>query len=383
MQPGVYHDLTNAEYHGGPGISKSGLDLIHKSPLHLRHVLDAANDEQEEPSGAFLIGTATHCAILEPGKFVSDFARAPRLADYPDAVADRDELVRRVQALNENRLPKLPTSGSKPEMIARIVAALEEMPAVEYITMAEMEGMKAAELKTILENLNQNRPGLLPTTGTMAELAALLREQGQPVTLWSDIRDEWHRNNGHRTILKDEEFQQVAAMRDAVMAHPMAARLLNPESGLPEQSVYWVDAITGELCRCRPDWWHQDARGDILVDLKTTEDASPEGFARSVAKWRYHVQAAMYSDGVEAATGRKPRAFVFIAVEKKAPHAVGVYALDAASIDAGRVEYRADLSRYAECRATGVWPGYSDKIQPISLPVWFMRQHEAANAEQA
>ena len=98
--------------------------------------------------------------------------------------------------------------------------------------------------------------------------------------------------------------------------------------------------MTGILCRCRPDFWRED---DIIVDVKTTEDASPEEFSRSLAKWRYHVQAPFYMDGIELATGRRPKGFVFLVVEKKPPYAVAAYTLDPESIELGRSEYRADL----------------------------------------
>ena len=80
--------------------------------------------------------------------------------------------------------------------------------------------------------------------------------------------------------------------------------------------------FTGLQCKCRPDWISAD--GGILVDLKTTEDASPREFQRSIAKWRYHVQAGWYMAGIEAAYGTRPSGFIFIAVEKKPPFAVGV-----------------------------------------------------------
>jgi exodeoxyribonuclease VIII len=110
--------------------------------------------------------------------------------------------------------------------------------------------------------------------------------------------------------------------------------------------------------------------GRLLVDLKTTEDASPRGFAKSIAQWRYQVQAAWYMDGVEQATGTRPEQFLFVCVEKKAPYAVAVYAADAEMIAAGAQTAARDLDVLATCKAANAWPGYSDQIEPISLPPW-------------
>lgn len=360
MKPGVYVGVPNSEYHGGPGISKSGLDLIHRSPMHYKAVIDGANDNQ--PTAAQAIGTAAHALILEPQVFAEEYCLALRQSDVPHAIDDRDQLVAMVAKLNEGRLPKLPTSGSKAELLERIAGSLanpEHKEAFEHCSLAE--------LKEAIADINKSRPGLLSTSGNRHELADLLRANGVQVTLWSDVQAEWMQNNGHRTVLTAEQWDQLHRMRDAVMDHPAARALLAGVPGQAELSVYWNDPQTGELCRCRPDYWRSD---DLLVDLKTTDDASPEGFAKSIANWRYDVQAPFYMDGVQLATGRKPRGFVFIAVEKKPPFAVGVYVLDADSVEIGRAQYKADLQTYARCKRTGEWPGYGDKIQTISLPAW-------------
>ena len=388
MKPGVYDSLSNSEYHGGPGVSKSMLDIIaNQSPMHLNFVRTASNDNVREPTPAQMLGTAFHCLLLEPAVFVREYCLGLRQADVPHAIGDRDTLVAMVAKLNETRLPKLSTTGTKDELVARIVAAeMEEFGRRSVVT----EGCSVAELKAVITSQNERRPGLLSDKGTMSELRDILNANGHQVTLWADVKAEWLANNGHRIVLDQDTWDQLHAMRDAVMAHPAASALMNMAGGVAERSVYWTDPATGELCRCRPDWWIQP-RG-IIVDVKTTEDASPEGFAKSIGGWRYHVQHPFYLDGInemrrqvqdqdvgeEFPTALPPavKSFVFLAVEKKAPHAVGVYALDEASVMLGRAQYRQDLDVYAECQATGTWPGYGDRIQAISVPSWLLKSNE-------
>ena len=170
-----------------------------------------------------------------------------------------------------------------------------------------------------------------------------------------------------KTVITADDAEVVMAMGRSVWRHPAAAMLLHWQ-GKAETTHMWTDPTTGAECKCRPDWLTND--GNLIIDLKTTEDASPSGFQRSVANYRYHVQASWYLDGVEAATGHRPDQFIFICVEKKPPYAVAVYAADAEMIQIGAETAARDLARLVECKASNTWPGYSDQIEPLSLPAW-------------
>ena len=170
-----------------------------------------------------------------------------------------------------------------------------------------------------------------------------------------------------RTVISRDDAELVMAMGRAVHGHPAAAMLL-ALPGAAETTWMWHDQPTGLQCKCRPDWLTTD--GSLIVDLKTTEDASPAGFKKSIGNFRYFVQASWYLDGIEQATGRRPEQFIFLCVEKKAPHAVAVYAADAEMIESGAKQARMDLDKLAECKASNSWPGYSNQIETISLPAW-------------
>ncbi|KJY06323.1 Exodeoxyribonuclease 8 [Morganella morganii] len=47
MQPGIYDDISNDDYHNGPGISKSQLDLIEQSPADFIWQRNAPVDEEK------------------------------------------------------------------------------------------------------------------------------------------------------------------------------------------------------------------------------------------------------------------------------------------------------------------------------------------------
>lgn len=401
MQPGVYRHLSNDDYHHGPGDSKSGLDLIAKSPAHLQAVRTATVERKSTPSQA--LGTAFHMLVLEPDRFAAEYVQHIDRAAYPDAIDDRDQLVAMVAEVNSERLPKLATSGDKATLVARILAAYADTPEDARYTAGQLEEMKGAALKAEIERLNASRAGLYSLNGTRHELAAILRENGRDVTLWSDIVADWQAANEGRNILSTDTWEQLHRMRDAVMAHPRASKLVRAP-GEAELSAYWLEPVidpdtgehvidprTGEpaylLLRCRPDYWRHDG---ILVDLKS---CSPGGaarleFARSIDDWRYWVQHPMYLDGAHAALAIEaakieenefaefspPRAFVFVAVENDAcvvdgvAKGVAVYELQPDSVALGRQQRRRDVFELFRCYVTGKWPGYPDSVQPIDLP---------------
>ncbi|WP_236693691.1 PD-(D/E)XK nuclease-like domain-containing protein [Robbsia andropogonis] len=172
------------------------------------------------------------------------------------------------------------------------------------------------------------------------------------------IKPEQHATAMHQA----ESVRRISDVRDVL------------DSGRPEVSAFWKDADTAALCRCRPDWVHPYSESAVLLDVKTYSDASPAEFKRQIARKRYHVQAAFYSDGYEAAAQTEVRGFLFLAVETEWPYAASVVMLDEASIAAGRDLYKRDLSTYQRCIETGVWPGYGDGISIETLPAWAFKQ---------
>lgn len=170
-----------------------------------------------------------------------------------------------------------------------------------------------------------------------------------------------------KKILKESELTEAFAMRDAVREDALAATYLC--GGRPEVTLVWVDGETGLTCKGRLDFLRGAA---VAVDLKTTRDAIPHWFGRDVARLQYHVQAAMYFDGLEALTGERAR-FVVIAIESTPPYDVVTYDVPEPVIAAGRDEYRRLLRLLVECRQENRWPGIGKGFeQPLTLPTWAM-----------
>ena len=169
---------------------------------------------------------------------------------------------------------------------------------------------------------------------------------------------EWQESVAGRTLVSIDQWIQALAIRDSVQQNRAAKALLT--TGDPEQTVVWKNLETGELCKARADW----LRENVIVDVKTTQDARPAAFAKSIANYRYDVQTSHYSEGFDLDR------FVFIAVEKEPPYACAVYAADEIIRARGKRARDRNLQTYAECRVTGTWPGYEEVIHTIELPRW-------------
>ena len=257
--PGIYDCYSNELYHAYAAVSKSDLDLLHRSAAHYRASMTTPREETAD----MRLGTALHCSVLEPERFTSTYI-----------VVEGD---RRTKAVKE--------TVKAVEEAGKIVMSPDDMDAVQGMTNSIMESKNAVTL----------------FQGAGAELSAFADFDGTPV-------------------------------------------------------------------KCRPDIFSEQL--GLIIDLKTTVDASHEGFARACRRFRYHVQDAWYRHVLARVLGvdaDDDLSFVFCAVEKTPPYAVAWYTLDPKDGELGWNEALADLHVYQTANETGLWSGYSPKIETLSL----------------
>ena len=170
-----------------------------------------------------------------------------------------------------------------------------------------------------------------------------------------------------KIVLDAEDMATVRECAQAVEANDEAAELLRKCIHRESTLVWETEARTP--CKARLDAWGEDA---LIVDVKTTTDASPSGFARSAYDLGYHLQAAWYVDGLEALTGWKA-SFYFVAVEKDS-RLVTVHHATHDFLQRGREAYGRALAQFEEAWASGVWPGYAPGIHDLNVPEWVTRK---------
>lgn len=173
-----------------------------------------------------------------------------------------------------------------------------------------------------------------------------------------------------KTPLLPREYDQVTDMYQACLDHPVVGKLIERDDLVREASMFWLDGATGAACRARPDLATAD--WSLLIDYKTTVDASPVGFAKSLGNFWYHCQQSWYQDAVEHFTGISPM-FVFIAQEKTPPYQVGIYELDPVAVEIAQAMNHKARTIWKTCVETGEWPGYTPNPVTIALPAWAER----------
>lgn len=179
-------------------------------------------------------------------------------------------------------------------------------------------------------------------------------------------RDAWLKDQAPGAIIVDvEQLSTAKAMRESILRHKTARLII--ENGKPEVTMRWIDQRTGLRCRARIDWYVPSM--GFAMDLKSTLDAGPREFARSIAKFEYHVQHCFYASGTKD-LGAPIENYLILAAEKEAPNAVGVYHIDAAAEERGFEILDKTMAKLAECVRTNTYPAYSDDIETITLPGW-------------
>jgi hypothetical protein len=179
-------------------------------------------------------------------------------------------------------------------------------------------------------------------------------------------RDEWRKENDGKAILSLPDMNRIECMIASVRAHELGSLVL--AAGEAELTIAWQDEETGLYCKARPDY-HVRARS-MVVDVKTTEDARPDHFARDAVRYDYPLQDALYRAAF-AAVDEPVDHFLFLAVEKSPPYDVSVCTLDEFGVGRGYARSRAHMSLMRECLLTDHWPGYEPRIHVLALPHYY------------
>jgi exodeoxyribonuclease VIII len=195
-----------------------------------------------------------------------------------------------------------------------------------------------------------------------------------------------------KKVITKDIYNHLVGMREKIMRHPYAKMLLS--NGVNEQGYMGeIETESGNIkIKFKPD--HVNENRKIIVDLKTTRDASKEKFPGIAGNLSYHIQGALYADLMEKVTGdNRAYKFIFIAQEKKKPYAFNIFEASPQFIAQGRYEYELLLQLYKYCLDNSTWPGYQvwceNKygILELKLPAWAIKDityydHFSTNQKQ-
>ncbi len=182
--------------------------------------------------------------------------------------------------------------------------------------------------------------------------------------------------NPQAIVVDQETLKNMPLLLSAIEKHPFTGNLL--KNGIRETSVFHIDEVSGELCKGRIDFLTQNGEE---VDIKTTIDASPAAFNKRIFgdDYLYLLQASHYLKAGETTGKINPDVFVFVAIETTPPFGISVNVVETFSLEEGHKWRRHLIKKIAECKKTGIWPGYDTKAKIAIPPSWFHAPEELEN----
>lgn len=206
---------------------------------------------------------------------------------------------------------------------------------------------------------------------------------------WKRELAAWRARQPADAIIVDADDKDLArvhgmahAIRTLQTPNAKQARGLLFGAGETELTITWRDEDP-ELaqpmgCKARLDrLLVAPSAGVLVVDLKSTEDPSEEGFARSIGSYGYHRQAAWYCHAAQALIGTSLPRFAFVVVRSTPPHTVAVYELEPEAIAIGAAEIRESLRALSRAMADNNWTAPWERgVKKINLPLWARRKGE-------
>jgi len=178
-------------------------------------------------------------------------------------------------------------------------------------------------------------------------------------------------------IVDDKMINKAEQVRNQIMSH-QGAKMIFSGNGKNEQDFFWEDELTGIQLKYRPDRVTGTGDNMAIVDLKTTVDASPNGFLKSIEKYQYWIQAGFYAKGFIRQYLKMPKYFFIVAVETTFPYEVAVYEICQDDILLGIEIVNRALKDIKKTLDSQEYLGYNKKDEFTTLRVsnWVRSQFE-------
>lgn len=181
--------------------------------------------------------------------------------------------------------------------------------------------------------------------------------------------EEFEKLSFGKIILTDDQFTKISKMVELVSKHEIVSTLL--DDAVFEQSIYWTDKETGLQFKTRPDIWSSQ----MIVDIKTTNNANIYSFTRSALEYGYYLQAGMAFEACKA-IGKPFEMFVILACEKDEPYVPAVYVMKEEALNFGIEQFNTYKKRLIKCIESDTWEGYL--VQELGVPKFATINDEVA-----
>lgn len=203
------------------------------------------------------------------------------------------------------------------------------------------------QLRRYLNRQHASTPQLDLGTAVHCALLEPQRFKQEYVALPVQQADLFHADDlalirrGGRTVHFITEAQRgvVQGICAQVEKLPGIMKLLN--EGLAERSLFWRDQASGLRLKIRPDML---VLPQLILELKTTFNASTAVFQRTLLMQRYHLSAAMYQQGVLHITGHLP-GYIYLVASRHPPYEVQTFVPSAWMQQEGERLFRAALHK--------------------------------------
>jgi hypothetical protein len=185
----------------------------------------------------------------------------------------------------------------------------------------------------------------------------------------ADLQDE-------QILLTEVEYNVAHCIARGALKNPHAKAALRNKDRLNEVSIFADCPRTGLAVKVRPDLAILSkmvppaaTSEGILYDVKTTQDASPKGFASETFKYAYHLQAAFYLYVCNLA-GWEVSRFKFICVEKTAPFVCHIFEVGPELLAKATEQMHQTLDIIAAAEKNGDYGTGWGECTTLKLPAW-------------